>query len=236
MDAKYRYGHRPGRRRRTRVLIVLSVTLLIAAAIGGVIGYDIYKNRENNTVVEGTTRTVIQSLDDGMDKLSIDEPFFSMELPGDWKEVKRVNNQNENSISWQSTKKQESNRMLTLYVDTIPAKKALNRLLPVTPNGTKLTTGDISDNCALFTQGGTLNATEAQRLPETPAKYKGVDFICNLPRVIDNEVGTGSLEGINSVTLKGSKGEHKYFFLYTERNIQPNYTIFYNAVRSFTAK
>jgi hypothetical protein len=235
MDTRYRYGHRPGRRRRTRVLIVLLVSLLILGVGGGIIGYDLYKNR--NKPVPGTSRTIVQSLDENIDKLNIDEPTFNMELPGDWKEVGRQNTASEHSITWQASKKREDNRFLKLYIDTIPAAKSINRLLPVAAQGNSLMGSEVSDNCATFTPGGTLNATLAQTLKETPAKYKEIAFICDLPRVIDNEVGTGSTEGVNMVTVKGPvQGAHKYFFLYTDHNIQPNYSILDNAIKSFKAK
>lgn len=234
MDVRYKYGHRPGRRRRTRVLIVLAVSLLILGSIGSIVVYDLRKSE--NKPVEGQGRTVVQVSDDASNKMTVEEPTFSMELPGDWKETGRRKDAAEQSISWQATKKGEDNRYLKLYIDTIPANRSINRLLPVTAHGNGLSAGNISENCATFTKGGTLDAGKAEKLPETPAKWEKVDFICNLPRVTDNEVGTGSTEGINTVTVKGTKGEHKYFFVYTDRNIQANYTILYNAVSSFTAK
>lgn len=234
MDVKYRYGHRPGRRRRTRVLIVMAVSLLILGAVGGIVVLDIRKTK--NKPVEGTEHTVVQALDEAINRMNVDEPTFSMELPGDWKETTRHKDANEQSISWQATKKGEDNRYMKLYIDTIPATRAINRLLPVTAQGNTLSLGNMSENCATFTQGGTLDAGRAQTLKETPAKWEKVDFICNLPRVTDNEIGIGSTEGVNTVKLKGSKGEHKYFLVYTDRNIQPNYNILYNAVSSFTAK
>lgn len=234
MDARYRYGHRPGRRRRTRVLIVLAVSLLILGAGGGLVGYDIYKNR--NKPVTGTTRTVVQALDESVDKLNVDEPTFTMELPGDWKEIGRKNDNRTRSITWQATKKNADNRYLEVHIDIIPVTKSINRLLPVSAMGNSLTNQDISDNCASYTGGGTLDAGQAEKLKDTPAKFQTVDFICDLPQVTQNKVGTGSTEGINTVTVGGSKGKHKYFFLYTDHNIQSDYTILYNAIKSFKAK
>lgn len=234
MVPRYRYGHRPGRRRRTRVLIVLAVSLLIVAGVGGLLGYDLYKNR--NEPVTGTGRTIAQALDESVNKLSIDEPTFTMELPSDWKEIDRKNDAHNRSIKWQASKKNAENRYLELFIDIIPTTRSINRLMPVSVLGNGLTTGDISVNCASFTKGGSFNIAEAAKLSDTPAKYQSVDFICDLPRVTDNEVGTGSIGGVNSVSVKGAKGEHKYFFLYTDRNIQPDDTIFYNAVKSFKAK
>lgn len=235
MSVKYRYGHRPGRRRRTRVLIVLVVSFVILVIVGGIIAYDVYKNRSKSTT--GTPLTVIQTFDNSPTKRNIDEPTFSMELPGDWKEIARVNNSRERYVTWQATQKNNDNRYLTVHVDIIPGTKAINRLLPIMAQANTITFGDVSDNCATFTGGGTLDVSRAIDLEPKVAKWQGVDFICNLPNVVDNEVGTGSQEGINTLTVIGTtKGPHRYFFLYIDRNIQPNYNILFDALRSFKAK
>lgn len=235
MDARYHYDHKPARHKRKYALIVASITLLILGAGGFAVWRDIRKNSDSQ--VTGKAQTVLQARDDPANRLTVDESLFSMELPGDWKVINRKNEPTENSITWQSVKSPGGGRSLKIYIDTIPATHSVNRLLPVTAQGGTIATGDISENCATFTQGGTLNAGLATQLKDTPAKWNKVDFICDLPRVVDNEVGTGSTEGINTVSLTGpAKGTHKYFFLYTEHNNQPDYEIFYNALRTFKAK
>lgn len=234
-DGKYRYGHRPGRRRRTRILIVLTVSLLIIGIVGGLISYDMYKSRSKP--VSGTGRTIIQTLDETTNRLVVNEPTFTMELPGDWKEAARRNDVNERSITWQATKKNADNRMLKLHIDLIPPTRAVNRLLPVAAEGPGLVLGDLSENCSMFTQGGAGATGQAPTSKEAPAKWQRVDFICNLPRAIDNEVGTGSTGLVNTINVTGpSQGAHKYFFVYTDRNIQPDYTILFNALKTFRAK
>lgn len=235
MDVRYHYNHKPVKHRKKRALVVLGLTLLVLGLITAGVYGDIRRNQA--TEVSGKAQTILQSNDDTVNRLRVDEPLFVMDLPGDWKELKRQNDQTENSITWQSTKPGNEGRTLKLYIDIIPASLAVNRLLPVVAQGHTIVPGDLSENCATFTQGGTLNAHEAAKLKETPAKWNKTDFICDLPRVNDNRVGTGSPEGVNTVTVTGpAKGPHKYFFLYTEQNIQPSYQILSNAVRGFRAK
>lgn len=235
METKYHYDHKPGRRRRKPVLLAFGMTMLVLGIIAAVVIWDIRKNQSSE--VSGKAQTILQAGTNSVTRLAINEPFFSMELPGDWKELRRKNDQTENSITWQSTKSPADGRSLKLYIDIIPTTLPVNRLLPVMAQNNTLSVGDLSENCATFTKGGTLNAHDAALLKETPAKWNKVDFICDLPRVNDNEVGTGSTEGINTVTLTGpAKGTHKYFFFYTEHNIQSNYDILFNALRSFKAK
>lgn len=235
MDVRYQYDHKPGRRRRKYALAVIGVSLL---ALGGLASYVVADIRKSqHTEVSGKAQTILQADNDSINRLRVNEPLFAMELPGDWKELERRNDQVENSITWQSTKPSQEGRSLKLYIDIIPANMAVNRLVPVLAQGNMIVPGDISDNCATFTQGGTLNVHEAAKLKAAPAKWNKVDFICDLPRVNDNRVGTGSTEGNNSVTVTGpTKGAHKYFFLYTDHNIQSNYQILINAIRGFTAK
>ncbi len=236
MDSRYHHDHKPSRHRRKQALLIFSITMVILGIMAALVWRDIRKN--NDSQVAGKSRVILQAQDNPAARLVVNEPLFSMELPEDWKELKRQNDQTENSITWQSTKNPGAGRSLKLYIDIIPATRSVNRLVPVmaTQDNT-ISVGDISENCATFTQGGTLNVHDAALLKDAPAKWNKVDFICDMSRVIDNEVGTGSIGAINSITLTGpAKGAHKYFFLYTEHNIQPNYDILYNALRSFKVK
>lgn len=231
MDVKYRYGHRPGRRRRTRVLIVMAVSFLILGTVAGFVVLDLLKNKESGPI-ETTGRTVVQLTDESNATITIEEPTFSLELPADWKEVSRIRNNTENSITWRATKKREDNRSIKIAVDTIPTNQPINKLLPITAEGHELSIGDVSGNCSAFTK----NNVDRSDLYE-PAKWQGIDFLCDIAREIDNQIGTGSTDGINTLFVTGPKqGRHAYFFLYTDRNIHPNNSIFLNVLRSFRAK
>ena len=230
MEAKYKFGHRPGRRRRTRILIVTTITLLIVGIGGALITLDL--RNSGSDPVEGTSRSVAQVLDEDTNTVNVDEPTFSLQLPSDWKQVARTTNTVENSVTWRATKAREDNRMLKIYVDVIPKNYAVNRMLPLTARGTGLTVGEVSSNCATFTKP----SGERKDLDE-PGKWQGVEFLCELGNTIDNQIGTSSTDGVNTLFVTGpTKGKHAYFFLYTDRNIQPNNTILFNALRSFKAK
>lgn len=236
MEAKYRYGHKPGRRRRTRVLIVFAIALLVFGVAAAVVYVDLRKNQDSGSV-EGTERTVAQTLDESANTVTLDHPFFTMDFPSDWKEISKTSSERENSVTWQATKHREDNRYIKIYVDTIPKDYPVNRIVPLTARGNSFSVGDISANCSTFTKGGLQAAGQAQFLQPEQAKWQGVDFICDLPQVTDNEVGTSSTEGINTVSATGpNKGKHTYFFVYVDHNIQRNDSILYNALRSFKAK
>ncbi len=236
MDTRYKLGHKPGRRRRTRVFIILAITFGIIGAVALLIFNDLKTNQSGSAT--GKEQTVLQLLDESTARITINEPTFSMQLPSDWKETERKNIPVEKSVTWQAGKKGHDNRWLKIYVDTIPADYAVNRLVPVNKSSSgELLANDVSPNCSTFTQGGTQNADQAQHLQSKPAKYQDVDFICDLVKIVDNQVGAGSADGINTIIVPGENtGTHKYFFLYIDRNIQPDYSIFYNALKSFKAK
>jgi hypothetical protein len=232
---KYRYNRAP-RRHHVRRLVFLVVALIIFGAIIGVVAWDLKKHSGNSSVT-GKEREVSQIEAESVKQLQVNEPFFSMELPGDWKEMRRYKSANENSIEWHATTKGEDNRYLTVYIDTIPLKKAVNRLLPVKAEDNTLSYGELSDNCASFTGLKSPELNRANLQVETPAKWQNVDFICNLPQAVQNVTGTGSVGSQNSVTVVGPlQGSHKYFFLYDDKNIQPKSSILADAIRSFRAK
>lgn len=236
MSIKYRYDHRPAKQRRRRIFGVLASLFLIIFLVVGFILWDL--RRTKNKAINGESNTVQQVLNSGTQRMTVDAPLYSLEMPTDWKEIQSKDTPSEHFTTWQATLKNESNRFMTLYIDAIPNTKPINRLLPVKATSNTLSVGDVSENCSTFTVGGTLNVNEAIKLKPSPAKLQGVDFICNLPiPVTENEVGTGSPDGINIVKVTGpTKGTHNYFFLYTDHNIQPNYNIFTDIVKSFRAK
>lgn len=232
---KYQYGHKLAKRRPRKALLVMLVSIALAGLIGGIVFLDLRKHVSPS--IEGESKVVSQVLSENSHGVVVNEPFFSIELPEDWKETGRNTSGLYNSVSWQATLKGKDNRYLTIYVDRLPTDMPVNKLIAVRAQGNGLTFSDVSDNCANFTVGGSQDSRVIATSKPAPTKWNKVDFLCNLPRAIDNEIGTGSEGTPNSVTVTGaSQGTHKYFFLYTDRNFQPDYSIFYNVLKSFTAK
>jgi len=234
MHNKYQYDHGPPRHLLRHLSVTLGVSVVILASVFGLIAYDA---RNKQPVVIGKVAEVPQTVQ-AVPMLQINEPLFSMQLPIDWVETGSQDTATMHSITWQSTAKNATNRYLTLYIDTIPTTLPVNRELPLTVSGNGLASGELSDNCSDFTSGGTQNVGQAEALPPTPSTWLSVNFICNIPDVVMNQVGTGAVGSpINTVKVTGaSGGTHSYFFLYTDLNIDPDYTILTNAIQSFRAK
>lgn len=229
------YHHRKKLRHRRRWHRALLGFIVLILIVGGLIGFDLYRGRSQQQT--GTAKISELVVNEGGPKITIDEPSFLLQLPGDWKETGRVNSEYEYGITWQSTKPKFDNRFMTVYVDKIPLSKSFNRLLPIEAVGSSLRHGTVSDNCAAYTEGGSIDANSALAAKDTPAKWEEVTFLCDLPKVFDNVVGTSSKEGVNTVTVSGpQEGKHRYFFIYTDHNIHPDYEIFTTIVKSFKAK
>ncbi len=229
MSATYSYNRSLHKHHLARLFLVM---VAIAALIG--LGWLLWRHYTGSPIaVNGQTLYVPQSAKAQPTQI-ISEPLFVTQLPSDWRLVSAKSG----VYSWQSTLKGNDNRYLSIYVDSVPTSLPVNQELPLTVNGNQLSYGALSGNCANFTPGGTLNAAQAVKLKPSPAVWHGVNFICNLPRVIDNQIGTGSVGNpVNATTITGPQnGTHSYFFLYTDRNAQPDYSILYNVIQNFRAK
>jgi hypothetical protein len=161
-----------------------------------------------------------------------------MQLPINWKETGSVDTATMHSISWGDITSGIPDRYMTLYIDTIPKTLPVIYELPLAVRNNQLAYGEMSGNCSGFTPGGTLNTYAAETLMPAPSTWDGINFICNLPEVILNQVGTGAIgEPVNTITVTGpTGGTHNYFFFYADMNINPNYSILTDAVQSFRAK
>lgn len=236
MNARPTYHFRKKRhRRRNRYLQIIGITLFLLLVIGLFFIYDILRNQSNE--IEGSTSVVTQSTQIGAFQ-KVDEPTYTIELPDDWKETDRFDRKYQKGVTWQSTREKEADRWLTIYVDKLPTNRPLNRIVPLAATGGGyFNIGNLSDECASFTQGGSYDAAKAIKSKPTLGQWEEVDFLCNLPRPFENEVGTASKQAVNSVSVKGPKqGKHDYFFLYTDHNNQANYQIFLEALKTFQAK
>ena len=231
MTRRYNIGKRQ-RRRWRKLFAVLAISLIV---FGGLVGFVVWDAKKNTTgEVEGESRSVAQSEDvkSAASQKSVEEQFFSIDLPEGWYQVERRSTPTENSITWHPNKDAKAvGHWLKLYVDVIPKDLAVNKLLPIDVSGTSLTYRQISENCKNFT-----TAKKDPHLPQ-PSKWQGVDFICDLPSFVQNKVGTGTAGEVNATTVTGpDKGKHKYFFVYTDHRNVPDYRVFYDVLKSFQAK
>jgi hypothetical protein len=191
-------------------------------------------------IIRGTTtqqKTVVGPVTNGGKIVAIgyptqvvDEPFFTMKIPKTWQQTSYINNADQYTISWMDKNQADDTRWLTIYIDKILPNIPINNLLPIKVHGDGFSYSTISDNCTNL-------VTHAINSQISTASYQGIDFYCNIADIVGEVIGTGSVGSINRTTITGpTSGTHSYFFEYTERSGEPDYSYFDNALTSFRAK
>lgn len=224
------------RHRVLKSLKIASVMLLIVALVAG---WLIWKDATKASIVDTSKNTAITSkvAEEKVVTKLYDEPYFSIELPEDWTIISR--NDKSNSplyIEWQQGKGSKD-RWLKLYYDNIPTDTPINRLLPITVTNGRIVPSVLSENCSTFTGLDQKDKSPGQKVELMASKWQNINFICDLGRSERNVTGTGADGFGYAVPLTGeTKGKHTYFFMYTDHNVRPDYKIFTDALRTFTAK
>jgi hypothetical protein len=212
--------------RRVRPWIIL---ILIILALGWLGIRQLEKSLKPHTTISKSTATKT-SVNYATQVTHYVEPDFTIDLPKTWSPVPRPVGPY-NSYTWKTSTNGSDGEVIAIYEDTIPVHFAVNRVLIVRGEISHLTVdGNASDNCSQYTNGATATAGQVG----TPAKWQGVNFLCDKANQQRDVLGTSSLDGINTVSLKNQSNgtTHKFFFTYTDYKINPDYSIFYNVLNS----
>lgn len=197
--------------------------------------------RQSRSTVKNDTTPIVKTIKATAADTNVDEPDFSFSLPGSWKLSAKDWDARYTSWQWKFQDKRYAGRWFEVFIDTIPADMAYNYLLPVEALGSQLQLGTISGNCVDFTSGASPTSNRPTYTPQfkavLPSKWQQVNFLCDNANVSHQVVGTGSKEALNSVSLTGPlSGTHKYFFLYSDNNFTPDFTIISTILASFKVK
>jgi hypothetical protein len=222
----YKLGKRSIHRNKIYASLLVLLVLLV---VGGII---IAKHNLKSDTILTQAPSVTRHLSVVPPKLkTVTTTLFTMSIPDDW-QPRTSNLVPPAPYSWHGTTQEDSARLLDIYVDNIPATLAINRMLPVTATGPKLIIKDaVSDNCANFTDA----SQENQQTGTALAKWSNVFFYCDLANYERDVVGTSSEGAINSITLTGDQGSHRYFFIYTDNSAAADYSVFTSILSSFEA-
>lgn len=219
----------------SRKVIHTTVTIVVTLVLFGGLtaAYLFYKHDTSTTLQDNPGKQLISTV---KATNAANKPFsegdFTFNLPSDWKKTGDPTSGAFPRYSYQATKKNADNRFLYIYEDgNIPAAMAVDRVVSVQPQDSKLTHGEVSDNCADFTN----RASPQQHTG--PAKWDGVDFVCDMDNKAGDVIGTSSPGMVNKVELQNEGfTKHDFFFVYTDDNYTPDYGIFYNFLDSFAVK
>ena len=219
-------SQRKFRQRRSRFWLGFTMVFLALAVIGLVF---FLRSLHQTSVITASKAVTTKVSYQGKTK-HYNEGDFTIDIPAEWTAAPRPPYTYQ-SFTWRNTDKANAIE-IEIYEDTIPANFAVNRALIVHGETTHLElTGQASDNCVKYTKDLTSNQAELG----VPAKWQNVDFFCNRNTSTRDIIGTSSSDGINTVLLRSSGGApHKFFFTYTDNQINPDYTVFYNALATFS--
>jgi hypothetical protein len=226
----YRLGrrHQPEREQRRRgrrrfIIILIIVALLI------LVGWWLWSLLKPDTVIK-QARAVRTSISFDATTKTYNEGDFTIQIAATFQPVPRPAGSYK-SFTWQTSDSGSDGQQIEIFEDTIPANFAANRALIVHGETDHLTVdAPASDHCENFTRTGTGDYGQIGFL----AKWQGITFLCDANNTQRDIIGTSSSDGVNTVVLQTSAGvSHKFFFTYTDQQLQPDYSVFYNALQSF---
>jgi hypothetical protein len=229
----YRIGRRSKKKTKRYIWVVVLLMLLALCAAAAYVAYMVLSEADE-TISTPQAITREYAPPQGEDtKEFIQQGLFTITLPSDWV-LKGHNETPHNLYSYQATEKNEDNRWLEIYVDRVPTDAAFNKLLPVIIENNKIVvTGSVSENCIEFT--GPQGNPRGAGVDSLPAKWQGVDFLCDLSNYTRNVVGVGTVAAKHNIVLNGpTAGQHTFYFKYIDHNISPDYQILEKALQSFT--
>lgn len=237
----YRLG-RPTIIRRPKKLYLFEAVAILLLVIGGLFAAYWFVIKKDNKAVLTNNDTPLISKVEAADKFTeINEPTFTLRLPGTWKETERNNDARYRSIKWDYQAKGGIGRWVKVFIDTIPEDYSVTYVLPVSAEGNEIVPEGISDHCSQFTPGARKpdnnspsSSSSSERIAST---WQGVKFLCDGAHPLYQRVGTSSKSGLNSVSVTGpTKGTHRYFFVYDDAYYNPDFTILSTILDSFRAK
>jgi hypothetical protein len=210
--------------------VLYTIPFLIALAVLGCLIFLRGDNSSASFVKSDSTVATVQPK-----TTDFTNEFFKIALPSTWVFLGRQNPfSNQVYYEYQNKQKDYDNRWLRVYVDVFPSDYAVTRLLPLTVSDNRLIPGNLSDDCNTFTGAPIANSSQSVSV-NWAAKWQNINFTCDMSN--QQTVGTASLDEGYGVTIVSQKGvAHKYFFVYIDHNIHPDYSLISNAVKSFQAQ
>lgn len=220
-------------RSRKKLFLTFVITLsLFFGLMFAAVWYFILRDTDSNAANFSRTGGTIAVVELSTEVFTTDE--YKVTLPSGWKYLGKENpKSDEEYYYYQSQIEEYTNRWLKVYVDVYPQDYQLTRLMPITVTDGKIDPGLVSNDCKTF-DGAPKQGSQASKQPWT-AIWEGISFNCNMTNV-QNHIGTATAKDGYGVPIAGDKsGTHKYFFVYIDHNIRPDYSIFSNALESFVA-
>lgn len=210
---------------------IFLVLLIIFSVAGFAVWYFIFRPNESQSAnfskTGGTVAVVKPATED------FTTPEFTISLPSGWEDHGKQNPfVDEVYYEYQSMIEDYTNRWLRVYVDVFPKDFEISRLVPVEVKENKIDPGIASTDCKSFDGAPKPGSQEVAQ--NWVATWEDIEFICQMSGL--NYTGTASPAEGYGVSVTGKSGAtHKYFFVYIDHNVRPDYSILTKAVESFEA-
>ncbi len=218
-------NRRRQKRNRSRFWLIFTVLFIIIAI--ATFAYFIL-SMQKTPVIKQSKAVVTKVSYQGKTK-HYNEGDFNIDIPTSWQLDPRPPYTYQ-SFTW-STVEKANGQQIEVFEDTIPENFAVNRALTISGEVDHIElNGPASDNCIKYTKDQVI----AAGVHGVPARWQGIDFLCNRNTTSQDVIGTSSKDGINIVKLKSINGTpHTFFFTYSDNQMSPDYSVFYNALTSF---
>jgi hypothetical protein len=165
--------------------------------------------------------------------------YFKITLPASWESLGKKNPFiDQVYYEYQSKLKNYDNRWLRVYVDVYPPHFAINRVLPVSVKDNRVAVDSndgVSDECWTFT-GAPLGSNDSAAGQTWSAKWKSISFTCDMNKNRNYTGAASEIEGYGLALVNKDGQKHKYFFVYIDSNVRPDYGIFEDSLRTFEVK
>jgi len=222
--------------RRVRPEVVVSLILLLILAI--IFGYVYIDSRRNKAVVDNTNNEAVLGVFEPTEDpyKTVYEDMFSVDVLENWTRINnpeiRVSGKRYYPIRYQGSGPVNTGRRLDVYIDTIPSKLPVNKILTVKVLKDKyMLAQNISPQCYTFTDFPVESRGEAFK-----TVWDGHGFTC-LTTLQTNIVASVEDDYDNAIQLTGSTtGSHRVMLVFTDHGSRPDNSIFNVIVESFRLK
>ncbi|PID30799.1 hypothetical protein CSA80_03470 [Candidatus Saccharibacteria bacterium] len=220
-----RRTHRHHRARR-RALKIAAV-LLFAGAVFGLSRLQIAPQQEIRNAPSLSKAYASRRAE----KIAVEKPLFRMKLLAGWKEVSAPSGPTAPAYRFQSPT--DDAQTIEFFIDKIPTNLSFNKALALSTDGSALQYDAVSENCVKYTDASRKGPNDSA----IPAKWQGIDFLCDAANTSRAVVGTVSKDGPNFLQVATpTQGTHKLFIVYVDNSIGPDYSTLYEILSSVRFK
>ena len=225
--------YRLGKRTHKKHLLLTALAVVILLLGSGIFAYKaLHLTATPRTQIQNKPAVTRHYDPSSAAKVPIDQTLFSIDLPHDWKAATAPDSFTVRPTFYAQSSSVDA-RQLAVYIDELPTTLAVNRVVIVSALSNTVQYDAVSDNCSGYAQPSKVD----QDAGRTSAKWKGIDFLCDIGNYKRDVVGTTSKEAINKLTLTGQSGKtHAVFFTYTDNSSSPDFSVFYQMLASFRLK